>query len=101
MLQPSHEIAFLGFILNSNKMLVSFTPRKADAIKKSIKNLLSKNNPTICELADVIGKLVPAFPGCLYGLLHYRKTENNKSVALKESHGNYDSIVTITEATKK
>lgn len=100
-LQPSHEITFLGFTLNSDKMLVSLTPKKADSIKKSIKDLLSKNRPTIRELAEVIGKLVAAFPGCLYGPLHYRKMENNKSVALKESHGNYDSIVTITAATKK
>ena len=49
---------FLGFILDSECMIVSLTPERAEAIKEAAKRLLAKPHPTIWELAEVIGKFV-------------------------------------------
>ena len=77
-------------------MVVSLTPGREGAIKEAAMRLLDKPNPTIRELAEVVGKFVAAFQGCVYRPLHYRQLENNKISALKESQGNYDAHVTLS-----
>ena len=77
-------------------MVVSLTPERAGAIKEAAKRLLEKPNPTIRDLAEVIGKFVAAFQECEYGPLHYRQLENDKISALKESQGDYDAHVTLS-----
>ena len=97
-LVPTQKLKFWGFILDSEHMIVSLTPKRARAtcIKEAPKGLLAKPNSTIRELAEVIGKLVAAFQGCLYGPLHYSQLESEKISALKKSQGDYDAPVTLS-----
>ena len=95
-LVPTQKLTFLGFILDSEHMIISLTPERARAIKEAAKRQLAKPNSTIRELAEVIGKLVAAFQGCLYGPLHYRQLERDKISALKKSQGDYDAPVTLS-----
>ena len=48
-------------------------------------NLVSKNNPSVREVAHVTGLLVSAFPAVNYLNLHYRSIELWKSRALSEN----------------
>ena len=100
-LVPTQKLKFLGFILDSEHMIVSLTPERARAIKEAAKRLLAKPNSTIRELAEVIGKLVAAFQGCLYGPLHYRQLESDKISALKKSQGDYDAPVTLSNLAQQ
>ena len=100
MFEPSHHITFLGFTLNSEEMTVSPTEIKAKSIAEAIKAFLLKKTHTIRELAEIIGKLVAVFPGCLYGPLHYRQIEGEKISALKAAKGDYNAKITISSATK-
>ena len=68
-LEPSHVLEFLGFVLNSEAMTVTLSPVKAANIRQDCKNLLAKNQPTIREVAAVIGKLVASCPGVHMGPL--------------------------------
>ncbi|XP_068716794.1 uncharacterized protein [Montipora capricornis] len=94
-LVPTRKLKFLGFILDSERMIVLLTPERAGAIKEAAERLLAQPNPTIRDLAEVIGKFVAAFQGCLHGLLHYRQLESDKISALKKSQEDYDAPVTL------
>ena len=100
-LVPTRKLKFLGFILDSELMIVSLTPERAGAIKEAAKRLLAKPNPTIRYLAEVIEKFVAAFQGCLYGPLHYRQLESDKISALKKSQGDYDAPVTLSNLAQQ
>ena len=100
-LVPTRKLKFLGFILDSERMIVSLTPERAGAIKEAAKRLLVKPNPTIRDHAEVIGKFVATFQGCLYGPLHYRQLESDKISALKKSQGDYDAPVTLSNLAQQ
>ena len=75
---PTQIIVFFGFILNSVAKTIFPTP---DKITKSIQccsALLDNNNPTIQDLAEVIGVIVANFPGIEFGPLHYRNLDRDK-----------------------
>ena len=78
-LVPTKKLKFLGFILDSQLMRVSLTVEKADSLKAATQFLLSKNLPTIREVAEVIGRMVASFPGVQFGPLFYRQLENEKN----------------------
>ena len=47
---------------------------------------------SIREWAQVIGKIVAAFPGVKWGPLHYKEMERQKTLAQKQNAGNSDAI---------
>ena len=100
-LVPTRKLKFLGFILDSERMIVSLTLSRAGAIKEAAKRLLAKPNPTIQDLAEVIGRFVAAFQGCLHGPLHYRQLESDKISALKKSQGDYHAPVTLSNLAQQ
>jgi hypothetical protein len=51
-------------------------------------------------LASFIGLIVHAFYAVTFGPLHYRNLERNKVSALRNSFGNFESIVFINEDSK-
>lgn len=69
---PTQKLVFLDFILDSVSMLVYLTPEKALKLKQAATDLFNCKNPTIREVAKVLGLIVSSFPGVAYGPLHYR-----------------------------
>ncbi|XP_068704681.1 uncharacterized protein [Montipora foliosa] len=59
-------------------------------------NLLNQSNPTIREVARVIGLLVSSLPGVQFGELHYRHLERNKISALTINKGDYDALMSLS-----
>ena len=84
-LVPTQELEFLGFILNSVLMTIRLPPVKAASVRQACENLFNQDNPTIREVARVIGFIVSSFPGVQYGELHYRYLEHNKIEALHDN----------------
>lgn len=100
LIHPTQELAFLGFVFNTISMTIGLTPGKAANVQKACENLLNQDNPSIREVAHIIGLTVCSFPGVQFGDLHYRYLEHNKTVALKVNKGDYDAIMTLSlEAT--
>ena len=87
--QPTHEITYLGFIINSSSMKIKLTLDKCSEIKSICNILVNKPSPSIQLVASCIGKLVAAFPGVRFGPLHYRELEKNKTLALSLNFGNF------------
>ena len=93
---PSQQLEFLGFILNSVSMTIRLTPEKAAGLKTTCHALLTNPSPTISELARVVGKIVSSFPGVMYGPLHYRMLERDKILALQTTCWDFDKHVSLT-----
>ena len=94
-LVPCQILPHLGFILDSTSMLVSLSDRKMTAIKEACLHLKLTPRPTLRHLAQVIGKLVAAFPGETYGPLYYRELEKAKVQGLRHVGHGYHKKVTL------
>ena len=97
---PTQILVFLGFLLNSLDMTVRLTKEKIERIKALVTALLQKAKPKIRDVAQVTGVLVSSFPGVMYGPLHYRGIETNKSEYLAISAGNFEAKMVLSPAAK-
>lgn len=98
---PTQKLVFLGFILDSVLMHVCLTPDKALNLKQAAADLLLSTNPTIREVARVLGLMVSSFPGVAYGPLHYRCLEGDKTTALKMTQWNFNAKMCISDQAKE
>ena len=87
-LEPTQEIEFLGFILNSKNMTIAITHKKKAKIASLCENILALPTPTIRLLSKLIGNVVATEEAFPLAPLHYRPMELNKIEALKQSKGN-------------
>ena len=98
---PQQTLEHLGFRFNSIEMTVSITEQKQEKLNNKIQKILRNKQPTIREVASVIGSMVSYLPGVMFGQLHYRSLEKEKIVALKESSGNFEGTMIVSEIAKK
>ena len=78
-------------------MCVSLTPGRAQKLIKACQKLLQNACPmTIREVAKVLGLMTSSFPGVMFGPLHYRSLEMDKTNAL-QSKGNFEGKMSISQ----
>jgi hypothetical protein len=94
-LEPETKIEYLGFQLDSKRMTVRLTDSKAEKFKTAVGNVLGKKYLTIRQLSQIVGTMVASFPGVKYGQLFYRRCDNLKSKALKDSRGNFEAQICL------
>ena len=100
-LEPKTVLQFLGFVINSVSMTVSLTDEKKAKLLKLIEEVLGKHLVKIRDVASLIGKMVSSFPGSLYGPLYYRTIECDKNKALKQSKGNFERKMQLSEESRQ
>ena len=93
---PTQRLVFLGFILDSTCLQISLTPDKALKIKSACQQLLDTIQPSIRQVAKVLGLLTSSFPGVMYGQLHYRYIELDKIQALRHNRGNFEGSMLLS-----
>ena len=98
-LQPTTRNCFLGFIIDSISMELLLPEDKWQKIISACLNLVSKNNPSVREVAHVTGLLVSAFPAVNYLNLYYRSIELCKCRALSENL-DFDQAIILSPQTK-
>lgn len=76
---PSKKLQFLGFLIDTEKIIVTLTQEKKDRLVEECQKLISKKQPTIREVARVLGLIISSFSGVDYGQLFYREIEVQKS----------------------
>ncbi|CAB4044636.1 Hypothetical predicted protein [Paramuricea clavata] len=81
-------------------MIISLTGEKTQKIKEACQKFLQSPQPTIREVARVIGMLTASFPGVMFGPLHYRHLDMDKTVALKIRKGNSNKTMTLSDEAK-
>lgn len=100
MLAPTQIIVFLGFVLNSILMQLSLTQERALKLKEACENLLATNSPCIRTVAQVLGLITSSFPGVMYGPLHYRVLEMDKTQALVTCDRIFDKTMSLSQESK-
>lgn len=93
---PTHEIVFLGFVLNSKSMTISLTPEKIKKFKNLYHNFCSNKSHSIRQVAELVGVLISSSVAIPLGLLHTKLLEKEKAIALKCNKGNFDSKMTLS-----
>ena len=91
-LHPTQELTYLGFILNSKSMTITFTDKRKEKIWLLTCSML--DNPIQCfrKVAGLIGMIIAALPGVMYGQMHYRRL----NLALSIRKGNYNKNMTLS-----
>ena len=100
--EPSTEITFLGYVINSVDMTVKPTATKVEKCKKKVDFLLQDQSFRIREVAEVIGILVDLCKGVEYGSSHYRHLEKDKVFSLRRAGDEgFDGDMFITHKATK
>ena len=85
---PKQVITFLGFNINSKKMVIPLTDTKKETLKACCSELLHKNIQTIIRhVANLTGLMTSSLPGVKYGAAHYKYLEKDKRNEFKISKG--------------
>lgn len=98
---PTQEIQFLGFILNTQAMTIRLPDNKSEEIQSLCTELMQIANPSIRQVARIIGKMVASFPAVQYGQLYYRALERDKIKALKMNKGHFDRKMSLSLEAKQ
>ena len=98
--EPSQKIVYFGFILDSVQFKVFLPSEKVQKIINLAKNLLSKENVVVRDIASFIGLVINAFHAVLEAPLHYRQLERNKIAGLGLSK-NFNRVTQLSAASRK
>ena len=96
-LEPSQTVEFLGFVIDSIKMIIQLTTKKKESLVELCKQVLNQQYVTIRVVAKLLGKFTSSFLGVKFGPLHYRFLDNDKTKALVISKGNFNATMCISE----
>jgi hypothetical protein len=98
-LEPTQQILYLGFIIDSTTMMLRMTDEKFEKMQDFVKScslsIHSEEPRTIRSLAKAIGFIISLLPATKYGKAHYRSLETARNFALGRSAGNFDASCTI------
>ena len=81
-------------------MTVKLTPERALKLKTACLENLEATTPLIRDMAQLLGLMTSSFPGIMYGALHYRVLEMEKTCALKQTKRNFDRSMTLSSEAK-
>ena len=95
-LEPTHRIQFLGFIIDSHDMKVYLPKEKVDRMTSLCLAMLKMDKVTIMSVSRLVGTMVAYLPAMKFGKLHYRALERDKIVGLRKHHGNFNSQISLS-----
>ena len=98
---PTQSLDFLGFTLNSEEFKVFLTREKEEKLSRASWDVLSKDRPTIREVAGLIGLMIAYAHAFDYASLYTKKLEIDKIQALKVAHGDFGKTMKILEGAKE
>jgi hypothetical protein len=103
--EPTQEIKYLGFIINSCSMTIRLPEEKTtkicDAIRRAVHDTTSHTPWSIRRAAQLIGWLLAALPATKYGQRHFRSLENAKKWALMDANNDYDAEEVVWSASQQ
>ena len=96
---PSLRITYLGFALDSIEMKIYLTQDKAQKRKDARDKILACSNASIREVSSLLGPMTASFPAVMYGPLHFRLIDMDKTSALQHAKGNFDMCIQLSDAS--
>jgi hypothetical protein len=97
---PTQEIMFLGFSVNSIRMMLALPEEKIKTIQAQCQEMLSAGETTVRTLAQLVGKLTASVLAVLPAPLHYRQLQMLQAKSLLRSNQSYEGQVTLTSGSK-
>ena len=94
---PAKIVEYLGFIIDSEKMITYLSDQKTQQIYEKCCIIPMKPKLTIREFASFIGTLTSSFPGNQFGPLYYRAMLKLKDKSLKYGKGNFNAVIKLSE----
>jgi ribonuclease HI len=98
---PSHCVRYLGFILDTEHMVVRLPDSKRKRVLDHCKSIRNRVSVKIIELAGLIGTLISVCPAIMYGQLYTRTLEYDKSHALARNAWNFEAVMIISEESRE
>ena len=95
-LEPTQEITYLGFVINSKEMTVTLTEERKQKVMQTCIDLLRQKRSKIRSVASCIWLLVSSLPGVPLGQLHYSGLERDKNSELREKGGNWERYMAVS-----
>ena len=95
-LEPTQKLVFLGFELDSKRMVVSLTREKKEKFRRAAADLREQSDPSIREVAGLIGLMIAYAPAVEYGGAHVKWLEWDKNKALELAKGNFDGRMQVS-----
>jgi len=99
--EPTQVMEFLGFVIDTIRMIIYLTDRKKLGIVDLCRKNLNAERITIRKLAKIIGKFNSCFIAIPQGKLHYRKLERFKTKSLRENRGKFDTLISLPKEEKE
>ena len=93
---PTCHLEFLGFVVDTENMVISLPTHKLHSIQKDVSHLLALDRVPMKALACLIGTLVATKPAIWIGPLHYRALQDLKIRSLRQ-HPHYQGTVSLSE----
>ena len=95
---PQQKITFLGFVIDSVKMIVRLTEGKICKIQERLQcTIQNSHSVKIRDIASLLGYMVSSLPAVRYGALYYRYLEMDKIMALKQSKGDFEASMSVSK----
>lgn len=98
---PTQQIEHLGFIINSRDMTVGINDTKYQKLKSLARQVTETDSCTIRTVSQLIGVMVAYCTGVEYGELFCKQLEIDKIAALRESRGNYEAQMCISQQSRQ
>lgn len=96
-LEPTHRIVHLGFLIDSISLNISLPDNKCLALETKCNALCKKpGRVKIRDVASLVGSFVAATPATKWGKLFYRDLERDKGLAVKTAKGNFDNNMSLS-----
>ena len=97
--QPTQQLEFLGFVVNTLDMTLLLPDCKVEAIKSHCSKMLLHHEVSVRELSQLIGKLTASIQAIFPAPLHYRHLQNLKHKALAR-FGHFDATTPLSTEAK-
>ena len=99
-LEPKYTCTYLGFHIDTQKMVFSLPPSKIDKLQGLGSSILSCQNVSIRQFAKFIGLIISTFDIFPQGKLHFRSLEIQKTNALRKAGGNFDAPFVLDASSR-
>ena len=99
-LEPTKQLIFLGFQVDSQEMTVELTQDKERKFTRAATDVLEKSQCSIREVAGLVGLMISYLPAFHYAGAHVKNLEKDKIEALKSSKGDFNATMVISQNGK-
>ena len=98
---PTQELVFLGFIIDSEDFKVYLTEDKEEKMIRAAEDILRKQHPSIREVAGLLGLMTAFSQAFRYAEAYGKTLDRDKVEALRIARGDFNAKMTLSEEGRR